>query len=384
MTGQLDDSGAAPAPPPRDRPSDATRSPDRRTEERSVSAPKREYGKDPVVDRPLDASPPQLAPVNPSALRTPPPTTAPSLPMSDGSPSGLSFPSTGMPASGMSTGTPSAGSLGSGLSSPASSLPTPPTSAVPPTTPNDFSRGLSAGLGAGGGGGAPLLPPPVSSPPPSQVASTTGAISRAATRHARRWPTPTAAPVSARHRLRLPVPVGVPSCPRGPVATVHVGSASQHSAGDTGRGPSAYRATTNPAAVGRLTACGTAAAWRRRLRCRRRRRWRRCRPSFIGPRSIVGECIPTGVRAHARVPVVRGHRLVRRGVQDTIGAANRGGEQRGRRLHPAGRVLAAIRPAPLLRSWTVRCVSRPLVRLGQPRAHDARLRCILHGARSQP
>jgi hypothetical protein len=95
-------------------------------------------------------------------LGAPTPTTATSsqsMSMS-GPTGGLKFPSTGVPSSGMPSGTSSMPPLSPGLSNPASGLTAPPTPAVPPAPPNDFSRGLSAGLGTGGGGGAPQLNPP--------------------------------------------------------------------------------------------------------------------------------------------------------------------------------------------------------------------------------
>jgi hypothetical protein len=213
----LDESGSAPAPPPRDRPLDATQPP---TEEPKTGASAHQNanaGKEPVVDRPLDGSPPQLSPLNQLAPRTPTSTTAPSLPMSSSPSGGLNFPSTGMPSTGMATGTPSAGSLSSGMSNPVGGLPSAPTSAVPPATPNDFSRGLSAGLG-GSGGGAPLLPAPVSSPPPTQAASTTGAVagSPPAVMPAAGAAAGMAAPVSA----SAPPPVGgavIPPAAAGPL-----------------------------------------------------------------------------------------------------------------------------------------------------------------------
>ena len=114
-----------------------------------------------------------IAPVNPRPTTS---TSGPSIPMTSSPSSGISFPQTGLPSTGMPSGTSSAPPLSPGLTSPAAGL-TPPHTPVPPATPNDFSRGLSAGLGASGGGGAPLLPPPVSSPTPPQMPSTAGAPS---------------------------------------------------------------------------------------------------------------------------------------------------------------------------------------------------------------
>jgi hypothetical protein len=208
----LDDSGSEPAPPPQDRPLDATPPPP--TDPKNPQSTRQVNGvrNDPVVDRPLDGSPPSGSlPFGPPAARPPMP-SSPAFPMTGGSSGGLNFPSTGMPSSGMSTSTPSAGSLGSGLASPASGLTSPPTSAVP----NDFSRGLNAGLG-GNAGGAPILPPPVSSPPPSQLASTAGAASGPPPVLPAAGPSPTAAPVSASAPPPISGAVMPPAAAAGPL-----------------------------------------------------------------------------------------------------------------------------------------------------------------------
>jgi hypothetical protein len=197
-----DPGGNAPAPAPNSNPLQGQRPP--------VDPKARNPGVNLPVSDALQHGSSGLPPIQPGAPTTSP--TSPALPMTGGSPGGLNFPSTGMPSSGMSTSTPSAGSLGSGLASPASGLTSPPTSAVP----NDFSRGLNAGLG-GNSGGAPLLPPPVSSPPPSQLASTAGAASGPPPVLPAAGPSPTAAPVSASAPPPISGAVMPPAAAAGPL-----------------------------------------------------------------------------------------------------------------------------------------------------------------------
>jgi hypothetical protein len=188
------DRGQPPAGPPQDRPTDRANPPDGQPRHQ----PSQESGStnDPLNERPLTrAMPPppseQIVSRVPLGTQAPTSTSGPSFPMTGGPTSGLNFPSTGMP-----TGTTSAPPTSSGLGNPASGLTTPATSAVPHAAPNDFSRGLNAGLG-GSGGGAPLLPPPVSSPPPSQLASTAGSVSGPPPVMPAAGPPASAAPVSA-------------------------------------------------------------------------------------------------------------------------------------------------------------------------------------------
>jgi hypothetical protein len=212
----LDDSGAAPAPPPKDRPTDATQPPTKNppATPQGLHGPKER----PVVDRPFDDSPSsQLMPFGPSTA--PKPTTAtsvPSMPMTSSPSSGISFPQTGLPSTSMPSTSTSAPPLSPSLTNPAAGLTPPQMPTAPPATPNDFSRGLSAGLGASGGAGAPMLPPPVSSPPPPQVPSTAGASGPPLA-------SPAAAPSAAGIPSAAPAPAGPvgammpPAAPAGPL-----------------------------------------------------------------------------------------------------------------------------------------------------------------------
>ncbi len=246
--------------------------------------------------------------------------SSPAFPMTGGSPGGLNFPSTGMPSSGMSTSTPSAaltrlwpGQPG-GRPYPAANL-----RRTQRLLPWPERRTRWQWWGGAIASAACLF----------ASAFAIGVDCRcciwSAPGHARGRPTR-----CCDTRFRLRASAGrrrhAARSARWTIAAFHIRSAPQCSTGDPGVRPSAC---TISATCGAICSCfttgGSAATRRRRLGCRCGRRGCGCRSSLVGAGSLVGRRISTGLRAHARIAAVRRDRLVRRSVQDAVGAAVRRG-----------------------------------------------------------